>query len=89
MQSDKPNVTIDGFFISYMSASSAGDYMKATAEGENSTSYIITHLTPDTVYDIKMQSYNTFGASDFSTIVKCKTLSMYIPTKLILVILNY
>lgn len=70
-----PNVTIDGFLISYQSASTAGEYMKATVDGESVNSYIITHLQPDTVYDIKIQSFTTKSASEFSPILKQSTAS--------------
>lgn len=69
-----PNVTIAGFFINYNSASSAGDYMKATVDGQHKNSYILSHLQPDTFYDIKLQSFTSKSASDFSAIMKAKTL---------------
>ncbi|XP_017787344.1 PREDICTED: interference hedgehog-like isoform X2 [Nicrophorus vespilloides] len=68
-----PNITVDGFYVNYMSASSAGDYMKATVEDEKTNTYIITHLIPDTVYDIKLQSFNSKMAGLFSPILKQKT----------------
>ncbi|XP_018572670.1 interference hedgehog isoform X3 [Anoplophora glabripennis] len=71
--SKSANVSVDGFYISYMSASTAGDYMKATVDGENTREYVITHLQPDTIYDIKLQSFNSKFASDFSPIMKART----------------
>lgn len=57
--------------------SSAGDYVKATVEGENTRAFIITHLLPDTAYDIKLQAFTVGSASDFSAILTHKTQSMY------------
>ncbi|XP_044255166.1 interference hedgehog-like isoform X3 [Tribolium madens] len=70
------NITIDGFFVNYNSASSAGDYTKATVDGPQTNSFILSHLQPDTVYDIKLQSFNSKSASDFSSIMKAKTLGL-------------
>uniref|UniRef100_A0A6P7FCX6 Interference hedgehog n=1 Tax=Diabrotica virgifera virgifera TaxID=50390 RepID=A0A6P7FCX6_DIAVI len=67
------NVPIDGFYISFISASTAGDYMKATADGRDTREYIITHLQPDTIYDVKLQSFNSKYASEFSGIMKART----------------
>lgn len=73
-----PNVTLDGFYVNYMLSDSAGDFTKATVEGEQTRSYVITHLQPDTMYDIKVQSFTTNSASHFSHILKRKTLSKYL-----------
>lgn len=70
-------MSVDGFYVSYMSASTAGDYMKATVDGETVREYVITHLQPDTIYDVKLQSFNTKGASEFSQIIKARTSSTY------------
>ncbi|KAJ8973936.1 hypothetical protein NQ317_002440 [Molorchus minor] len=69
----KENSSVDGFYISYMSASTAGDYIKATADGEEVREYVITHLQPDTIYDVKLQSFNSKFASDFSPIMNATT----------------
>ena len=66
-------VPVDGFFIHYRDTSSAGEYYKATSLGSNTRSHIITHLLPDTSYDIKMQCFNVAGTSNFSNIVTNKT----------------
>lgn len=47
--------------------------MKATADGENTRVYVLTHLKPDTIYDIKLQSFNATFASEFSPIMKART----------------
>lgn len=47
--------------------------MKATVDGKNATSYILSHLQPDTVYDIKLQSFTSKFASQFSDIHQVKT----------------
>nr|CAD7586982.1 unnamed protein product [Timema genevievae] len=65
---------VDGFYVYYRATSSAGDYVKATVEGETTRSFNITHLLPDTSYDIKIQSFTIVGASDFSSILTNKTL---------------
>ncbi|KAF5302874.1 hypothetical protein FQA39_LY02054 [Lamprigera yunnana] len=67
------NVSIDGFFIHYVPADSASDYTKTTVEGGEVTSFIIRHLQPGTMYDIKMQSFTTKSASEFSPIMKQNT----------------
>jgi hypothetical protein len=57
----------------------AGDYTKATVMGENTRLFLITHLLPDTSYDIKIQAFNSAGTSGFSelgyyrTLCKCKS----------------
>ncbi|XP_014290783.1 interference hedgehog [Halyomorpha halys] len=65
---------VDGFYVYYRATTSAGDYIKATAEGQNTRSYLLSHLAPDTHYDIKMQSFTVRAASDFSVIISAKTL---------------
>lgn len=47
--------------------------MKATVDGEYTREYIITHLQADTIYDIKLQSFNLKLASEFSAIMKART----------------
>lgn len=64
---------VDGFYVYYRATSSAGDYIKATVEGQSQRSFLITHLSPDTHYDIKMQSFTVNAASDFSAIISAKT----------------
>ena len=49
--------------------------MKATIEGQDNRDFIINHLQPDTYYDIKLQSFTSQLASDFSAILKQKTMS--------------
>ncbi|XP_049826185.1 interference hedgehog-like isoform X2 [Aethina tumida] len=68
-----PNAAIDGYYVKYLSSSKAGDYLSATIDGKNTSSYIISHLQPDMLYDIKLQSYNSGTASGFSDIMKGKT----------------
>lgn len=69
-----PVVPVEGFYVYYRETSSAGDYIKATVEGESQRSFIITHLQADTSYDIKLQSFTVVSASDFSSILTHKTL---------------
>ncbi|KAK9870090.1 hypothetical protein WA026_006184 [Henosepilachna vigintioctopunctata] len=74
----RPNNTIDGYYLSFMSASRAGDYTRVSVDGERTNSFILPYLQADTVYDIKLQSFNSKGASDYSQTMKVKTLA--IPT---------
>ena len=55
---DLDSVPPEGFFIYYRSTTSAGDYNKVTVLGGNSRSHIVTHLLPETHYDLKMQAFN-------------------------------
>lgn len=70
---DYDSLNIRGFFIYYRSTHTAGDYLKITSLGSNTRSHIISHLLPETSYDIKMQAFNDGGPSDFSEISTCKT----------------
>lgn len=72
---DLDSVPIDGFFIYYRSTTSAGEYAKVTVLGGLTRSHIVTHLLPDTHYDLKMQAFNMQGTSDFSRITTVKTRS--------------
>lgn len=65
---------VEGFFIYYRSTTSAGEYAKVTVLGSNTRSHMVTHLLPETHYDLKMQAFNMQGTSDFSRIVTAKTL---------------
>lgn len=67
---------VDGFYVYYRATTTAGDYVKATVEGEKIRSFVITHLQPDTSYDIKIQSFTVGAASNFSSIITRKTLGM-------------
>lgn len=65
---------VDGFYIYYRLATSAGDYIKSTVEGQDVRSFNITHLQPNTPYEIKLQSFTVGSASDFSSILTSRTL---------------
>ncbi|CAG9763006.1 unnamed protein product [Ceutorhynchus assimilis] len=68
------NVTIDGFYILHLIATRAGDdYMINTVEGEDARSYVLNYLQPESIYDIKLQSFNQKLASEFSPIMKGRT----------------
>lgn len=69
---------VDGFYVYYRATNNAGDYVKATVEGEKTRSFVITHLQPDTSYDVKIQSFTVGAASNFSTIVTHKTQGTYV-----------
>lgn len=51
----------------YRAVSSAGAYEKVTAAG-GARALTLTHLAPDTSYDIKLQAYTAQAASEFSAI---------------------
>lgn len=70
---EQDQVRIDGFFIHYRQASSAGDFSKITALGAGTRAHIISHLLPDTSYEVKMQCFNEVGASEFSPLLSNKT----------------
>ncbi|XP_050304096.1 brother of CDO-like isoform X2 [Anthonomus grandis grandis] len=68
------NVTVDGFYINYIVATTAGDdYMIVTVEDGNTRTYVVNYLQPDTQYDIKLQSFNSKLAGEFSPFMKGKT----------------
>lgn len=66
-------VEAEGFYVYYRAVSSAGAYEKVTAAGGART-LTLTHLAPDTSYDIKLQAYTAQAASEFSAIKTAKTL---------------
>ncbi|GFU05367.1 interference hedgehog [Trichonephila clavipes] len=70
---DIDTITVEGFFIHYRATHTAGKYLKVTVLGANTRSHIISHLLPDTGYDIKMQCFNIAGTSEFSNIFTSKT----------------
>lgn len=67
---------IDGFYVFYRPASTAGEYSKATVDGMNKRYFRINHLEAGTAYEFKLQSYTSSAASDFMAIITGKTLSM-------------
>ncbi|XP_059474778.1 interference hedgehog-like [Neocloeon triangulifer] len=69
-----PSVPVEGFFIYYRSSTMAGDYTKATVMGANTREFLITHLLPDSSYDIKVQAFNSAGTSGFSEVRYYRTL---------------
>lgn len=64
---------VDGFYIYYRASTSAGDYIKSTVEGQDVRAYNITHLQPNSQYEIKLQSFTVGAASDFSSILISRT----------------
>ncbi|XP_053952186.1 interference hedgehog [Anastrepha ludens] len=63
----------DGFYAYYRLASSAGEYLKATVDGQHSRKFKIDMLEPSTAYEFKLQSFNALAASEFSAILQGKT----------------
>ncbi|XP_054727076.1 interference hedgehog isoform X2 [Anastrepha obliqua] len=63
----------DGFYAYYRLASSAGEYLKATVDGQHSRKFKIDMLEPGTAYEFKLQSFNALAASEFSAILQGKT----------------
>lgn len=72
--SNPPN-PIDGFYVYYRPASTAGEYSKATVDGMLERQVLIDYLEPGTAYEFKLQSFTSATASDFSVILTGKTLS--------------
>ncbi|KAJ8720352.1 hypothetical protein PYW07_012395 [Mythimna separata] len=66
-------VEAEGFYVYYRAVSSAGAYEKVTTSGKP-RELLLTHLSPDTSYDIKLQAYTAQAASEFSAIKTAKTL---------------
>ncbi|XP_063978140.1 interference hedgehog-like isoform X1 [Diachasmimorpha longicaudata] len=73
-QNPDRSVDIDGFYVNHRASTTAGDYIKTTVEGKNSTNITISHLQPDTTYEFKVQSFSVGAASEFSKIIREKTL---------------
>ncbi|GLH11707.1 Interference hedgehog [Gryllus bimaculatus] len=63
-----------GFYVHYRPASTAGDYLQVTVEGESEREFTLSHLEPNTAYEVKVQSFNLDSASNFSNIRAQKTL---------------
>ncbi|XP_073513441.1 cell adhesion molecule-related/down-regulated by oncogenes isoform X2 [Phyllobates terribilis] len=68
------NTPIQGFYIYYRPTDSDNDsdYKRDMVEG-NKKQHQISHLQPETSYDIKMQCFNERGASDYSNVMICET----------------
>ncbi|XP_063590517.1 interference hedgehog-like [Penaeus indicus] len=64
-----PGVPVEGFFINYREATTAGEYTKVTVLNPRRT-YEISHLKPNVSYDFKVQCFNIAGTSEFSPIYK-------------------
>ncbi|UXI19913.1 hypothetical protein NH340_JMT05856 [Sarcoptes scabiei] len=65
---------IDGFFIHYRAVDSAGQYLMVSVTGSEIRQQNVSFLLPNTAYEIKMQSFNDGGTSEFSNIYTIKTL---------------
>lgn len=68
------NTPIYGFYIFYRPTDSDNDsdYKKDVVEGDRYW-HSITNLQPETAYDIKMQSFNEKGESEFGNVVILET----------------
>ncbi|KAG9482436.1 hypothetical protein GDO78_011235 [Eleutherodactylus coqui] len=68
------NTPIQGFYIYYRPTDSDNDsdYKRDIVEGLKQQ-HLISHLQPETSYDIKMQCFNEQGESDFSNVMMCET----------------
>lgn len=71
------NTPIYGFYIHYRPTDSDNDsdYKKDVVEGDRYW-HSITDLQPETSYDIKMQSFNEKGESEFGNVVIMETKAM-------------
>lgn len=72
------DASIDGFYVFYRPASTAGEYSMATVEGMDTRGYRIDNLETGTPYEFKIQSYTASAASEFMAIITGKTLSKFI-----------
>ncbi|CAN2388108.1 skeletal muscle satellite cell differentiation [Pristimantis euphronides] len=72
--SNNNNTPIQGFYIYYRPTDSDNDsdYKRDIVEGTRQQ-HLISHLQPETSYDIKMQCFNERGESDFSNVMMCET----------------
>ncbi|XP_048368276.1 cell adhesion molecule-related/down-regulated by oncogenes [Sphaerodactylus townsendi] len=72
--SNNNNTPIQGFYIYYRPTDSDNDsdYKRDVVEGTKQL-HLISHLQPETSYDIKMQCYNEGGESDYSNVMICET----------------
>ncbi|XP_053125630.1 cell adhesion molecule-related/down-regulated by oncogenes isoform X2 [Hemicordylus capensis] len=72
--SSNNNTPIQGFYIYYRPTDSDNDsdYKRDVVEGTKQW-HLISHLQPETSYDIKMQCYNEGGESDYSNVMMCET----------------
>ncbi|XP_077162542.1 cell adhesion molecule-related/down-regulated by oncogenes [Paroedura picta] len=72
--SNNNNTPIQGFYIYYRPTDSDNDsdYKRDIVEGMKEW-HLISHLQPETSYDIKMQCYNEGGESDYSNVMICET----------------
>ncbi|XP_018104488.1 brother of CDO isoform X2 [Xenopus laevis] len=68
------NTPIHGFYIYYRPTDSDNDsdYKKDVVEGDRYW-HSISHLQPETSYDIKMQCFNEGGESEYSNVMICET----------------
>lgn len=68
------NTPIQGLYIYYRPTDSDndGDYKRDEVEGTKQR-HLISHLQPETSYDIKMKCYNEGGESDYSNVMICET----------------
>ncbi|XP_064413248.1 brother of CDO isoform X2 [Latimeria chalumnae] len=79
--SSNNNTPIHGFYIYYRPTDSDNDsdYKKDIVEGDRFW-HSITHLQPETSYDIKMRCFNEGGESEFSNVMICETKARRFPT---------
>ncbi|XP_041436897.1 BOC cell adhesion associated, oncogene regulated L homeolog isoform X2 [Xenopus laevis] len=68
------NTPIHGFYIYYRPTDSDNDsdYKKDMVEGDRYW-HSISHLQPESSYDIKMQCFNEGGESEYSNVMICET----------------
>ncbi|XP_064424726.1 cell adhesion molecule-related/down-regulated by oncogenes isoform X2 [Latimeria chalumnae] len=72
--SSNNNTPIQGFYIYYRPTDSDNDsdYKRDVVEGSKQQ-HFISHLQPETSYDIKMQCFNEGGESEYSNVMICET----------------
>ncbi|XP_077985542.1 cell adhesion molecule-related/down-regulated by oncogenes-like isoform X2 [Glandiceps talaboti] len=74
-ESSKDGVPINGFYMYHRQTDSDDDkdYIREIVLGVNTRVFTITNLDPETMYDVKMCSFNLGGAGAFSNVVQIET----------------
>ncbi|CAG9788319.1 unnamed protein product [Diatraea saccharalis] len=69
-------IQAEGFYVYFRALTSAGLYDKAAVPSGSARSMVLSHLMPDNAYELKIRSYVTQAASEFSSIRDVKTLRL-------------
>ncbi|KAL4715595.1 hypothetical protein ACJJTC_006174 [Scirpophaga incertulas] len=66
-------IQTDGFYAYFRTVTSAGPYDKAAVPNSHARSTTLSHLNPDTAYEVKIRAFTTQAASEFSSLEVVKT----------------